>query len=62
MSRYTFMMNHDDGTMISVSGNKETATEVLEDFKTFLLGVGYHHNTVEDIIMEDTSHGYISGN
>lgn len=49
MSRYTFMLTHEDGTTISVSGNKETVTEILEDFKAFMLGCGYHHNNVEDI-------------
>lgn len=58
MSRYTFMLTHDDGTTISVSGSKETVTDVLEDFKTFMLGCGYHPDNIEAINNEGETNGY----
>ncbi len=59
---YTFTLKHVDGTKVSVEGNKETVPEVLEDFKTFMLACGYHHQNIEDIIMEDSDDGYLDGN
>ncbi len=53
-AKYNFSLVHTDGTAISVCGNKEGITEVLEDFKTFLLACGYHHKCVDDIILDDT--------
>ncbi len=48
-SRYTFTLIHDDGTKVSVEGNKESVTDVLEDFKSFMLACGYHHENISDI-------------
>ncbi len=57
MGRYTFMMTHDDSTAISVTGSKECITDVIEDFKSFLLAVGYAHENVSCIQFEYENSG-----
>ncbi len=47
--RYTFTMRHYDGTVLTLSGNKEGIHEVLEDFKTFLVGATFHPNNIDCI-------------
>jgi len=49
MGKYTFMMTHEDGTMSSVSGNKEGITEVFEDFELFLAGAGFSPSNIADL-------------
>ncbi len=59
---YTFTLTHVDGCKITVEGNKETVTEVLEDFKTFMLACGYHPDNIDDINNDGRSDGYLDGN
>ncbi len=43
---YTFSMVQEDGTTISLTGNKITLPEIIEDFEAFLLGCTFHQNTI----------------
>ena len=52
MSKYTFAMIHGDGTKTYLSGSKEYIGDVLEDFKTFLLGCTFHPDNVDQIDMD----------
>ena len=47
--RYVFTMYHEDGTIMSLEGNKERIDDVLEDFKTFLLGSTFSPELVDAI-------------
>ncbi len=47
--RYNFTMYHEDGTKISLTGNKITLDDVLEDFKSFLLGCTFSDALVGQI-------------
>ena len=45
-SRYTFHLRHCDGTEITLTGNKETLPDILEDFRNFLLGCTFEGDTI----------------
>ena len=49
MKEYKFSISHDDGTIVSVMGNKEVITDVLDDFKSLLLAAGFHPDNVNAI-------------
>ena len=46
MSKYTFKQE-DDGITITHEVETETAQEVFEMFKQFLLGCGFHEETID---------------
>ncbi len=47
--RYTFTMQLYDGPTLTMSGNSERMPDIVEDFKKFLLGCGFHPENVETI-------------
>jgi hypothetical protein len=47
--RYTFSMNHHDGTYVVISGDKQTIDDVLDDFKSFLLACTFSSELVDTI-------------
>lgn len=47
--RYTFSMNQSDGTYITLSGDKVTIDDVLDDFKLFLLACTFSPELVDTI-------------
>ena len=46
MSKYTFKQEHEN-TEVSVIIETETAQEVMEAFKQFLLGCGFYEETID---------------
>ncbi len=49
MGKYTFINEEEDGTINTISGNKNGIDDVLEDFKQFLLGCTFSEKQVGDI-------------
>ncbi len=58
MDKYTFTMYHEDGTILSLTGNKVTLDDVIEDFKTYLLGCTFSHELVDQIWRGSEPEGY----
>lgn len=54
---YTFEMTHEDGSFISFKGKAVVLEEIVEDFKSFLLGATFHPDTVNKIQYDqETNH------
>lgn len=43
---YTFTMYQEDGTEVTLRGNKVTLPEVVADFEAFLLGCTFSQDTI----------------
>ncbi len=56
--RYVFTMYLADGTLLSLEGNKITIDEMIEDFKTFLLGCTFSSELVHNIWREQEPEGH----
>lgn len=50
--RYTFTMHQQDGTIVSVSGNKLMATEILEDVLNWMLGCTFSECSIRTAFKE----------
>ncbi len=55
--RYTFTMYHEDGTIMSLTGNKLSVDDILEDFKSFLLGCTFSDKLVGNIWRDEEPGG-----
>ena len=56
--RYNFTMYHEDGTVVSFTGNKLMVDDILEDFKAFLLGCTFSPSLIDQICREEEPEGY----
>lgn len=49
---YTLKMESCDGSVITFTGHAETLPEIMQDIRQWLLGSGFHPNTVNEYIEE----------
>jgi len=60
--RYTFKLEHADGSEITLSGSPVSLDDVIEDFKSFLLGCTFSYELVNQITRIDPNEGEHHGN
>jgi len=58
MTKYTFTNIEEDGTIVTLGGNKEQIDDVVEDFKAFLLGCTFSPELVAQIYRHDEEENY----
>ena len=50
---YTFTMHYEDGTVLSLTGNKITLFDILDDFRSYLRGCTFDEKLVDRILHLD---------
>ncbi len=52
-SGYTFTFIHNEGVSVTLSGDEVVIDDILDDFRRFLLGAGFHPQNVERIVYDE---------
>ncbi len=54
MTKYTFSNIEEDGTTVTIEGNKDQIDDVIEDFKAFLLACTFSPCLVEQLFRQES--------